>query len=76
MEVNCDLPDMANAMDVFAAKAQLGHCLVDCHSAAIEFNMETPVEEVLTPVASPLELDEGHAIMADPTLDYLRRVRR
>ena len=39
MEVDCDLPDMANAMDVFAAEARLGHCLVDCHSVAIRFDI-------------------------------------
>ena len=71
MAVDCDLPDMANAMDIFAAEARLGHRLVDRHSAAIRFDMETPVEKVPTPAASALELDEGRAIMADPTLDYL-----
>jgi len=76
MEVDCNLPNMANAMDVFAAEAQLGHRLVDCHSAAISFDMETLVEEVLMPAALALELNEGRAIMADLTLDYLERVRR
>jgi len=30
MKVDRTLPDMANAMDVFAPEAQLGHWMVDC----------------------------------------------
>jgi len=40
MEVDRTLPDMANAMDVFAPEAQLGHCVVDCWNTVIFYDLD------------------------------------
>ena len=65
MEVNRTLPDMANAIDVFAPEAQLGHRIVDCWNTVIFYDLETRKEErpaVRPPACEP---NEAGAILVD-----------